>query len=147
MFPFIHIFALISLLSPTSLPGEAIKYKNIIWKFSYDSTLIKNTIKFSLIYKEIQSGAVAKSYMTNGLLIYGVIFAHFLIYWETLPHIWLCNCSTLNFPIYEENLIFFFISVVMAQVYVCKIDDCLMQEIRECYLRKVAAKLLLMPVV
>ncbi len=33
-----------------------------------------------LIYNEIQSGAVAKSYMTNGLLIYGEIFAHFLKY-------------------------------------------------------------------
>ncbi len=33
-----------------------------------------------LIYREIQSGAVAKSYMTNGLLIYGEIFLHFLIY-------------------------------------------------------------------
>jgi hypothetical protein len=33
-----------------------------------------------LIYKQIQSGAVAKSYMTKGLLIYGDIFAHFLIY-------------------------------------------------------------------
>ncbi len=33
-----------------------------------------------LIYKEIKNGAVAKSYMTNGLLIYGEIFAHFLIY-------------------------------------------------------------------
>jgi hypothetical protein len=33
-----------------------------------------------LIYKEIQNGAVAKSYMTNSLLIYGEIFAHFLIY-------------------------------------------------------------------
>jgi hypothetical protein len=33
-----------------------------------------------LIYKEIQSGAVAKSYMNNSLLIYGEIFAHFLIY-------------------------------------------------------------------
>jgi len=33
-----------------------------------------------LIYKEIQNGAVAKSYMTNGLLIDGEIFAHFLIY-------------------------------------------------------------------
>ena len=31
-------------------------------------------------YKEIQDGAVAKSYMTNGLLMYGEIFAHFLIY-------------------------------------------------------------------
>jgi hypothetical protein len=33
-----------------------------------------------LICKEIQNGEVAKSYMTNGLLIYGEIFAHFLIY-------------------------------------------------------------------
>jgi hypothetical protein len=32
-----------------------------------------------LIYKEIQSGAVAKCYMTNGLLIYGEIFALFFI--------------------------------------------------------------------
>ncbi len=32
-----------------------------------------------LMYKEIQNGSVAKSYMTNGLLIYGEIFAHFLI--------------------------------------------------------------------
>ncbi len=32
-----------------------------------------------LIYKETQNGAVANSYMTNGLLIYGEIFA-FLIY-------------------------------------------------------------------
>jgi hypothetical protein len=40
----------------------------------------KNENKIFLIYKEIQSGEVAKSYMTNGLLIYGEIFAHFLIY-------------------------------------------------------------------
>jgi hypothetical protein len=33
-----------------------------------------------LLYKEILSGAVAKSYMTNDLLIYGEIFTHFLIY-------------------------------------------------------------------
>jgi hypothetical protein len=30
--------------------------------------------------EEIQNGEVAKSYMTNGPLIYGEIFAHFLIY-------------------------------------------------------------------
>jgi hypothetical protein len=41
-----------------------------------------------LIYKDIQNGAVAKSYMTNGLLIYGEIFAHL----EALPHI----CMTLQ---------------------------------------------------
>ncbi len=31
---------------------------------------------------EIQNGAVAKSYMTNGLLIYGEILGHFLIYYR-----------------------------------------------------------------
>jgi hypothetical protein len=36
-------------------------------------------IKFFLIYKEIQKGPVAKSCMTDGLLIYGEIFAHFLL--------------------------------------------------------------------
>jgi hypothetical protein len=40
----------------------------------------KKENKIFLIYREIQSGAVAKSYMTNGLLIYGEIFSHFLIY-------------------------------------------------------------------
>jgi hypothetical protein len=40
-----------------------------------------------LMYKEIRNGAVAKSYMTNGLLLYGEIFAYFVIYWEALPHI------------------------------------------------------------
>jgi hypothetical protein len=34
-----------------------------------------------LIYEEIQNGAVAKSYMTNCLLIYGEIFLHILIYY------------------------------------------------------------------
>ncbi len=32
---------------------------------------------------------------------------HFPIYEEAVSHIWLCNCSILNFLIYEENLIFF----------------------------------------
>jgi hypothetical protein len=40
-----------------------------------------------LKHKENQNGAVAKPYMTNGLLLYGEIFAHFLIYQEALPHI------------------------------------------------------------
>ncbi len=35
----------------------------------------------------------------------------FPIYEEAISHIWLCNCSTLNFLIYEENLISFIISV------------------------------------
>jgi hypothetical protein len=47
-------------------------------------TLIEHTDKkenqIFLIYKEIHNGTVAKSYMTNGVLIYGEIFAHFLVY-------------------------------------------------------------------
>ena len=61
------------------------------------------------MYKEIQSGAIAKSYM--GLLIYEEMRKYFPIYEEAPIHIWLCNCSILNFLIYEENSIFFFISV------------------------------------
>jgi hypothetical protein len=64
-----------------------------------------------LIYKEIQSGAVAKSYMRKGFLIYEEMRKYFTIYEKAISHIWLCNCSILNFLIYEENLIFFFISV------------------------------------
>jgi hypothetical protein len=33
-----------------------------------------------IMNKEIQMGAVTKSYITNGLLIYNYKFAHFLIY-------------------------------------------------------------------
>ncbi len=44
------------------------------------ATLIKKEKLIFLIFKEIQNGAVAKSYMTNGLIIYGEIFSHFLIY-------------------------------------------------------------------
>ncbi len=37
-------------------------------------------------------------------------FGPFLIYWEALPQLWLCTRSHLNFHIYEENFVFFFIS-------------------------------------
>jgi hypothetical protein len=47
----------------------------------------KKENKIFLIYKEIQKGAVEKSYMTNGLLIYDKIFSHFLRYQEALLHI------------------------------------------------------------
>ncbi len=40
----------------------------------------KKETQIFLIYKKILNEAVAKSFMTNGLLIYGKIFAHFLIY-------------------------------------------------------------------
>jgi hypothetical protein len=53
-----------------------------------------------LIYKEIQSGAVAKSYMRKGFLIYEEMRKYFPIYGEAVSHIRLCNFSILNFPTY-----------------------------------------------
>ncbi len=49
--------------------------------------------------------------MRKGFLIYEEMRKYFLIYKEAVCHIWLCNCSILNFLIYEKNLIFFCISV------------------------------------
>jgi hypothetical protein len=55
---------------------------------------------------------VAKSYMTNVLRYMGkYLRISSYIRKPFLIHIWLCNCSTLNFLIYEENLFSFFISV------------------------------------
>jgi hypothetical protein len=59
--------------------GAQINFGDLTPYLTY-GTLIKKENKIFLLYKEIQSGAVAKSYMTNGLLIYGEIFTHFLIY-------------------------------------------------------------------
>ncbi len=67
-----------------------------------------------LIYKEIQSGAVAKSYMRKGFLIDEEMRNFFPVNEEAVCHLWLCNCSIVNFLIYEENLIIFFISVASS---------------------------------
>ncbi len=64
-----------------------------------------------LINREILSGAVAKSYIRKGFLIYEEMRKYFPIYEEAVSDICLCNCSTLNILIYEKNLIFIFISV------------------------------------
>ncbi len=74
------------------------------------STLIKKKIEFSSYIRKFRRELLqsliwltASSNMTKYLRISS--------YLEALPHIWLCNRSRLNFLIYEENLIFFFISV------------------------------------
>jgi hypothetical protein len=47
----------------------------------------KKEKKIYLIYKENQWSSCKFIYcMTNGLLKYGEIFAHFLLYKEALPH-------------------------------------------------------------
>ncbi len=68
---------------------------------------VKKENKTFLLYKEIQKGAVAKSYMRKGFLIYEEKRKYLFLYEEAVSHIWLCNCSLLNFLIYEENFLFF----------------------------------------
>ncbi len=75
----------------------------------------KKENRIFLTYKEILSGPVAKSYMRKGgFLIYEEMRKYFPIYEEAVSHIWLCNCFILNFLIYDENFILFFISVVAS---------------------------------
>ncbi len=64
-----------------------------------------------LIYKEIQMGAVARSYMRKGFLIYEEMRKYLVIYEEAVSHIWLCHRSLLDFLSDEKNFILFFISV------------------------------------
>jgi hypothetical protein len=52
-------------------------FKEIIKRDLLELYTDKKENQIFLINKEIQNGAVAKSYMTNGLLIYEEIFAHF----------------------------------------------------------------------
>ncbi len=56
-------------------------------------------------------GAVAKSYMRKGFLIYEEMCKYLGKYKEAVSHIGLCNRFLLYFLIYEENFFFFFISV------------------------------------
>ncbi len=69
----IQMFQECSTLAKFSL-GPVIR--SVVCYCSYND---KKENQIFLICEEIQNGAVAKSYMTNGLLIYGEIFAHFLI--------------------------------------------------------------------
>jgi hypothetical protein len=53
-----------------------------------------------LIYKDIETGAVAKSYKRKGFIIYEEMRKYLTIYAEAVSHIWLCNQSLPNFLIY-----------------------------------------------
>ncbi len=62
--------------------GHHVKAALLVYLRHFLACTDKKENQIFLIYKEIQNGTVAKSYMTNGLLIYEYveIFAHFLIY-------------------------------------------------------------------
>ncbi len=66
-------------------------------------TLIKKKIKFSSFIRKFVYEEGLPNVWGNAQ-----IFPHI---WGAVSHIWLCNCSILNFLIIEENLILFFISV------------------------------------
>ncbi len=65
---------------------------------------VKEEKKIFLKNEEIQKGSGAKSYMTEGFLIYEDL----AIYEEAVIHIWLCTRSLLKFLINEGNFLFFF---------------------------------------
>jgi hypothetical protein len=56
-------------------------------KFAYTSTLIKKEKEIFLMSKEIQMGAVAKSYMRRDFLIYEEIRKYLVIYEDAVGHI------------------------------------------------------------
>jgi hypothetical protein len=68
----------------------------------------------SLQFCSFQMGAVAKLYMRKGFLIYEKMRKYLVIHEEAVSHIWLCNRSLLDFLVYEEIFVFFFIDAVIA---------------------------------
>jgi hypothetical protein len=55
--------------------------------YNPNDTLIKKKNIIFLIYREIQSGAVAKSYMRKSFLMYEEMRKYFPIYEEAVSHI------------------------------------------------------------
>jgi hypothetical protein len=64
-------------------------------------------------------GAVAKSYIRKGFLIYEEMRKYLvIIYEEAVSHIWLCTRrSLLDFLIYEENFVFIFYQCIPILIY------------------------------
>jgi hypothetical protein len=61
--------------------------EQIIYNFKGGNCTDKKENQIFLIYREIQSGAVAKSYMRNGFLIYEKMRKYFPIYEEAVSDI------------------------------------------------------------
>ncbi len=65
-------------------PNAKTIFKKSIWIGLYND---KKENKIFLMYKEVQSGAGAKSYMWKGFLIYEEMRKYFPIYEEAVSHI------------------------------------------------------------
>ncbi len=89
------------------------------WKKA-PATLIKKENQIILIYNEIQSGAVAKSYMRKGFLIYEEMRKYIPIYEEAVSHIWLATAPFWIF-LYMRKILFLFYqrSVWTRHVHFC----------------------------
>ncbi len=74
-------------------------------------TLIKKRIKFFSYVGKFRMEQLQSHIWGRASNIWGNALKYLPKYEEAVSHIWLCNCSTLNFLIYEENFILFFISV------------------------------------
>ncbi len=95
--------------------GDKAGGREFNWSYDWSCT-DKKEKKILLIYQEIQMGTFAKSYMRKGFLIYEEMRKYLVIYEEAASHIWLCNRSLLDFPIYEE-ILFSFLSVWVTHLY------------------------------
>ncbi len=61
----------------------------------------KKAKKIFLIYKNIQMGSVAKSYMRKGFLIYEEMRKYLVIFEEAVSHIWLlCKLQIATAPVW-----------------------------------------------
>ncbi len=79
------LFALIIYLTKYYTVAHSLPTAHLIYTEKWENLIF-------LIYKEIQSGAVAKPYMRKGFLIHEDMRKYFTIYEEAVSHIWLCNC-------------------------------------------------------
>jgi hypothetical protein len=75
------------------------------YKYTY---IVKKENLIFLIYKEIQTGAVAKSYIRKGFLIYEEMRKYLVIFEEAVSHIWLCELLPSEFPYIRGKLNFLF---------------------------------------
>jgi hypothetical protein len=71
-------------------------YQHIL--IMYEKCTDKKENKIFLIYKEIQMGAVARSYMRKGFLMYEELRRYFVIYEEAISHMTLQPLPS-GFPI------------------------------------------------
>ncbi len=94
--------------------GEIIRRRRPTFPSSIEETAVERG-EYGTLIKEIRNGAVAKSYMRKGILIYEERRKYLVIYEEAVSHTvydFATNPFRISLYVYEENFIFFFISVI-----------------------------------